>query len=362
MKKYYLTDINYFKIHGRTTSDLKPLNLFWSGSGLELACSGTQLWVNLNSDYKSFEPWLIIKLNDEFISRQMVTKGRHKICVYRGMSANVIKKVEIIKDTQAMSGDSNHCLQIESIVSDGSFHECTTYPMKIEFIGDSITCGEGAIGAKCESDWTTMFKTTHGAYPEMVSKHFNAQFNIIAQSGWGICAGWDNNPNTTMPEIYDKVCGVLNGRKNFELGANELHNFSKWQPDIIVINLGTNDDSAFNQTEFIDEFNVSHKLEFENENHKNKFIKKAETFIKNVRENNKNAHIVWCYGMLGTRLKPLINEAILNCKDDNIDFLLLDEMTENTVGSLNHPGQKNHAQASEKLIKYIENLKARNYL
>ena len=41
--------------------------------------------------------------------------------------------------------------------------------------------------------------------------------------------------------------------KNESLGAFEENNFDSWQPDVIVVNLGTNDAGAFNSPEWKDE-------------------------------------------------------------------------------------------------------------
>lgn len=33
-----------------------PLTLFWTGSGIELLFTGSELWVELNADYDTMEP------------------------------------------------------------------------------------------------------------------------------------------------------------------------------------------------------------------------------------------------------------------------------------------------------------------
>ena len=38
-------------------------------------------------------------------------------------------------------------------------------------------------------------------------------------------------------------------------GSTQLYDFGKWQPDYVVVNLGTNDASAFEQPQWIDDKN-----------------------------------------------------------------------------------------------------------
>ena len=43
------------------------------------------------------------------------------------------------------------------------------------------------------------------------------------------------------------MCGLAADGENAAAGAGEAWNFKAWQPDVVVINLGTNDESAFSQ-------------------------------------------------------------------------------------------------------------------
>ena len=46
-----------------------PLTLFWTGSGIELLFTGSELWVELNADYDTMEPWVSVELDGAWISR-----------------------------------------------------------------------------------------------------------------------------------------------------------------------------------------------------------------------------------------------------------------------------------------------------
>ena len=150
VKRYTLPEVPHL-VHGRTNGSLTPLTLFWTAAGLELNVRGSELWYSF-------------MVNGEFFSRRMAQKGTERVCVFRGMDPEKVKNVRIFKDTQAMNADPESVLQINAIETDGEFLPVPERNLKIEFIGDSITSGEGDIGAKAETDWISMFFSAENNY------------------------------------------------------------------------------------------------------------------------------------------------------------------------------------------------------
>lgn len=366
LKTMPLSESAHLKVHGRTTGELSPLALFWSGSALELNVSGSELWVEVESDYSAYEPWISILINQVPISRMMVTSGRRWICIFRGMSEKVVKNVRIIRDVQAMSGDPECYLTVHGLKTDGELHPVEDKPMKIEFIGDSITSGEGAIGAKQEEDWISMWFSSVDNYAAMTAAALNAEYRIISQSGWGVLTSWDNNPHCNIPDYYSKICGVLTGERNAALGAGQENDFSAWQPDVVVINLGTNDGGAFNNPEWKDEVTEeTHKQRMNADGTLHPedvraFEAAVIGFLSKLRKYNQNAQLVWTYGMLGNLMEPAIREAletyIAQTGDGKVSYVSLPDTTEATVGARWHPGKLSHEAAARALTEYIRKL------
>ena len=368
LQLYALSDIEHLKVHGRTTGSLSPLTLFWTGSAIELNVKGSELWVEVESAYDVFEPWISIVINSVPVSRQMLTAGRHWICVFRGMNHSIGKNVRIIKDLQAMSDDPSCSLQIHSVKVDGKFLPVEDKPYKIEFVGDSITSGEGSIGAKTEEDWIPMWFSAIHNYTAMTAEALNAEYRIVSQSGWGVFTSWDNNRHNNIPDCYEQVCGLLTGAKNEALGAYKEYSFDSWQPDVVVVNLGTNDGSAFHSPEWKDEgTGETHKQRLNevgtyNEEDLQAFEDAAEKFLIKLRKNNPNAHIVWAYGMLGIPMMPAIYRAVdayrKNTGDHKASAFQLPNMTDDTVGARNHPGALAHEQTARELAGYLKGILA----
>lgn len=364
--QYELSEIRHLKVHGRNTLEVSPLTLFWTGSGIELNAKGSELWLEVEAGYDIYEPWISIVINGVPVARQMITAGRHWLCVFRGMDKNTVKNVSIVKDVQAMSGDAGCYLQIHKVKFDGEFLKVEEKPYKIEFIGDSITSGEGAIGAKEEMDWIPMWFSALNNYTKLTADVLNAEYRVLSQSGWGTLTSWDNNPKCNLPDYYEKVCGLLTGEKNEKLGAFKDNDFEAWQPDVVVVNLGTNDGGAFNSPEWKDPVTgETHKQRLNedgsfNEEDLNLFKAAVINFLTKLRKYNKKANIVWVYGMLGLPMMPAIYEAaaeyIKKTQDKKVSVFQLPNTTSETVGSRSHPGILAHEKAAKELSAYLKEI------
>ena len=361
-----LNDIKNYKIHGRTGTTRNPLALFWTGSGIEFNCKSSELWIEVEADYEVYEPWISILVNDAWVSRQMITKGRQWVCVFRNMDGQKSKNIKIMKDVQAMSGDNSHCLLIHGVRTDGSFLPVEDKALKLEFIGDSITSGEGTIGAKSEEEWISMWFSSQNNYTAMTAMDLLAEYRIISQSGFGVHSSWDNNPAGALPLYYKEICGLALGEKNALLGAQDVNDFFAWIPNIIVINLGTNDAGAFSSPEWRDE--KTGKV-FQQRCHEDgsyyqedtdRFIESTVNFLNLVRACNPESYILWAYGILGTPMLSYIKEGIStyqkNTQDTRVSLLVLPEMTPEGTGARTHPGTGAHRAAADVLVTEIKKI------
>lgn len=363
LKYYSIHDVKY-KIHGRTDDTQNPIPLFWNGSAVEVNVTGSELWIDIEVDFDMHEPWAGCSINGEMISRQMLMAGRYKLCLFRGMSKGSIKNVRFFRELQAMSEDNANHLLVHGFSSDGSFFPVADRKYKLEFVGDSITSGEGTYGARAEEDWIPMFMSASRNYAVMVSECLDADYRLISQGGWGVLTGWDNDPYHNIPSCYEKICGIVHGEANETLGAMKPYAFSSWKPDAVIVNLGTNDASAFNQPLWQDLNTGESFKQYMNpdgsyEEASLKRLQKAVTdFLALIRKNNPDSYIVWIYGMLGYELTLPITDAINSYRkltgDNKVSFLQLPATTDETVGSRSHPGLLSHERSAQLLIEYLK--------
>ena len=356
--------MEHYKVHGRTEDDMYPLPLFFNGSGIEVNVTGSELWIDLEVDCDVHEPWIWTAINGAFMSRQMLLPGSYSICLFRSMSPEAVKNVKFMRELQAMSEDDSCHILVKGFQTDGFFLPVSDRRYKLEFIGDSITSGEGTYGANEDTDWIAMYMSSSRNYAVMVSDALDADYHLFSQGGWGVLSGWDNNPNSNIPSRYEKLCGLAGGEFNEKLGVSRPYHFEKWKADAIIVNLGTNDASAFNQPAFTDP--VTGKTF---KQHKNpdgsfnpddlmRFEQAVIDFLAMIRKHNPDSHIVWTYGMLGYDLTLAITDAINRYQkqsgDTNVAFLQPPNTTEETVGAHAHPGVKSHERAAKVLIEYLK--------
>ena len=338
--------------------------MFYTASGIEFMLKGSEVWIEFSSFYSGQESWVSVLLNDTRIIRMMVPEGKQKFCIFRNLNPEAIKRVRISKDTQAMRDDYGHYLSIDAIYTDGDVVPYVARELKLEFIGDSITSGEGAIGAKKEEDWVPCFFDSVNHYGNLTATKLNAEFRVVSQSGWGVISGWDNNPDLSVPSIYDLTCGSNLSETGIKSGSLEQHDFESWQPDFVIINLGTNDNSAFQNPEWVSSDNrIKHKLRLTVDGHKHpddvqRFEEGVIAFLKLVRQKNSKAIIIWCYGILGCEIEPNIINGIRlyqeQTGDNKVAYLHFPVMSEEERGARWHPGPLAHQMMSELLVEKIK--------
>ena len=369
MSKLCFVDISEIKnihIFGRMGKIRKPLPLLFNGSGIEVVVTGSDLWIDLETDSDYYEPWVAYEINGAFMGRQMLLPGEHRICLFRNMEPTTPKRVRFYRELQAMSEDDRCKVLVKGLEIDenGCFMEVPKYEKKIEFIGDSITSGEGSYGAVTDVDWLSMYMSASVNYATMTAKELEADYHIISQGGWGVFCGWDNDPRHNIPSVYEKVCGLSTGPSNEALGCQEPYDFDSWQPDVIVVNLGTNDITSFSQPPFLNpEDGRTYKMRRNEDGSLNREDElKVEDaivkFLSMLRKHNPKAHIAWCYGMLWCDLNMTITEAMSTYRketgDSNISFFQLPNTTGETYGAHMHPGRKSHENATKALVNFLK--------
>ena len=110
-------------------------------------------------------------------------------------------------------------------------------PRQIEFIGDSIMAGYGVRSEtrECTKEEVRLRTDTQAAYPALVARRFDADYQVNAISGRGLVRNYGGEaPGIPLPAVYPRALPSRPG---------EWHDPS-WQPQVIVVGLYTNDFST----------------------------------------------------------------------------------------------------------------------
>ena len=110
---------------------------------------------------------------------------------------------------------------------------------RIEFIGDSYTVGYGNTSPvrECSKAEVQDRTDTQQAFGPVLARRYDADYRVVAYSGFGIVRNYaGGSPELSLPRIYARSTPDTRvGTEPPETG---------WRPQIIVINLGTNDFST----------------------------------------------------------------------------------------------------------------------
>ena len=293
MKEYKINQIAHKRILGRNVykNDEEQIALFWGGTALEVNIKAREIWACISTTYDNLEQWLAVEINGAPLSRFMLNKEKTWYCLARNMNPEKENLISIIKDTQALNEDPTHSLVIHALGLDeeGEFVPLVPRKYSIEFIGDSITAGEGTVGAADEMDWISQWMSASKTYAIQTAKLMNADWNTMGKSGWGICWAWDGNRDCRIPPHYEQVCSVLKDSNSVALGSLQKWDFNGGRgSDFVVINLGTNDESGMNA-------GVPEEI-----------ISSVKQFLTVIRTHNPDAKILWCWGMLPLQTVPAL--------------------------------------------------------
>ena len=169
---------------------------------------------------------------------------------------------------------------------------------KIEFIGNSITCGYGNEGLKKEEHFDYATENHYYSYASITARNLDAQHWVVARSGIGAYRNYNGpktgNPESNMLAQYEHIGYAWKTELRKEATfLSEKWDFNRYQPDVVCINLGTNDLSTPN-------YDV--KLLKQNYN----------KLLKTVRQHNPKAKIVFLTGTMLYNKEMELQRQILN--------------------------------------------------
>lgn len=109
------------------------------------------------------------------------------------------------------------------------------YAHSMELIGDSLTAGYGIEGADASCNFSAATEYFPGTYGAIAARNVGAAVHAIAYSGKGVFQNYGADKNTMMPELWYRTL------TNDPAG---IWDFTEFQAEAVVVNLGTNDFSA----------------------------------------------------------------------------------------------------------------------
>lgn len=295
------------KINGRGYAENGRLVLPWSYSGFSFVFNGSRLILTFEPFSDEMPAYIKIDIDGsavkygisdgkEVIVTPLIADSFHTATVTRiteGMSPVVVSSVKV-------------CGDAPSIIA-----KTPEKKIKIEFIGDSITCGYGVDAPSDVGVFNTYEEDCTLSYAYECARILGADVSFAGASGKGIIANClGDRTDMTLRQAF-----VYKNRQ----GGKWDH--SLFVPDCVVVNAGTNDAWG----------GVSDE----------EFTETAKILLKEIREKYACSPILWAYGIMDTTKVKAAEKAVNEIKetDKNVHFLEIECMSkhENEVGGGGHP-------------------------
>ncbi|HEY9059985.1 MAG TPA: cellulase family glycosylhydrolase [Pseudobacteroides sp.] len=309
-------------------SDPQGPRCAWSGSNAELNFSGTQVSVTLKS---TGENWFQAFIDGNAQTPFSVNSTTSTITLASGLT-NGEHRLVLWKRTEASQGEVQF---LGFNLGQGKLLAAPApLERKIEFIGDSITCAYGNEGKSKDEHFTAKNENSYLSYAAITARSLNSSSNIVAWSGIGISQNYGGQAGPLMLERYSYTLPY----------SGVKWDFKNYVPQVVVINLGTNDFST-------------------SATDKTKFITNYTSLVSQVRSNYPNSHIFCTMGPMlwGTGLESCynyLNEIVNGFKsrgDSKVYLLEYPQQSEsNGYGEDWHPSLKTHQLMADQLTAEIK--------
>lgn len=211
---------------------------------------------------------------------------------------------------------------------------------KIEFIGNSMTCGYGIESDNPKDPFTYATENHYYTYAAETARRLHAQHLVVARSGIGIYRNYGapkEGSKDCMPAMYEQT--LFND-------STQLWDHSLYIPDVVCVNLGTNDVSL--------------------NNYDTRLLTDAyRRFVRHLRDIYPNAKIVLLTGSMlsGKPLKD-VKEALdtvqRECLRNGDTQIYRFDMSPQTgslgMGANYHPSKRQHQKMASELTEYLREI------
>ncbi len=204
-------------------SDPSRVRMGWSGIGFVVRFDGTGATARLDDAAQ----YLTVVVDGQVQPTLATGGGEQDFVLATGLPAGE-HVVEVYRRTEGSFGATS----IIDVTVEGELLAPPPVDRRIEIVGDSITCGYGNEGVS-PCSFSAETENHYMTYGAIAARAVGAELNTIAWSGKGIIYNYGDDTNQPMPELYDRIIA----------GEDTAWDFS-WQPDVVAINLGTNDFST----------------------------------------------------------------------------------------------------------------------
>ena len=347
------------KFIGRTRIDNDKLFMNFSGSGIKFKVLTEELVIKMYAtkyNEANSYPYISVLIDDERYDYGLYQE-HHEIKMTLSKEPHVI---QILKRTET----SVSFAAITDVVADEFLELEAENKLKIEFYGDSLTCGYGNLCNNPNLPFTSHTESFLESYAYLTAKLLNADYSAICVSGFPV---YKSRWNLGFP--IDSVCdmvSICDYSEDMSFDTAYYWDNSKFIPQVVVVNLGSNDCSYFTEgQDWVDNLvkeKGSLELAIKDPYFQSELAKlgqKVKSFLSRLFElYGPNLKIFWTLGMIELQeyVTKVIFDAIKEFNNPNVFQLAFTNLKKsNEFGANWHPGAMMHKNAALELVELIEN-------
>lgn len=199
------------------------------GAYFEFAFTGTRCEVLIQDEQRfGNQNYIVFQIDQQTPIRLQLKEARNTI-VLQAFLQRKPHWVRICKASESTTG----FIALLGICCE-QLHAVAAPKLLFEFIGDSITCGNGADSSQLSfgaGTWSS-YHNAYMSYGPLLSRAFKADWRLSSVSGIGMSASCCGSHHT-MPQVYEQI--------GFNTYKKKLNFKKQLQPDIVFITLGQND-------------------------------------------------------------------------------------------------------------------------
>ena len=219
---------------GRTAGDGGGVSFDWAGTTVRCRFTGSRLAVRVSDTQKNY-----YRVTVDGEETTIATFGTDSLVVLAEGLGRGEHFATLLKRTEGDQGRTT----IHAFLLDG---DGTLLPAPeprrrhIEFIGNSLTCGYGVEGAAKTDPFLPETENCYYSFASIIARVFDAECTLISHSGRGVARNYGDRNSTSEETMPDRML------RTFDEAPEPLWDFaaSPYRPDLVVINLGSNDFST----------------------------------------------------------------------------------------------------------------------
>lgn len=350
-------NLNKIQPVGRTYIKDNEIYMNFSGSGIIFKTNSDVVSISLKAtkfDDEVSRPYISVLIDDQRFDyglKEEVTNLEFKLdnCEH---IIKVLKRTESsVSFVKIIDVNVNDLIEMEE-------HN----GLKIEFYGDSITCGYGTLGLDANEPFKTSTESFLEGYAYYTSKALNARYSAICVSGFPIYKS-RYNEGFPIDSIADMI-SICDYSEDMTFDSAVIWDNNKFIPDIVVVNLGTNDCSYFTEgIKWVDDLVLKYGS-FDNVLVCNEFkdaLKCLENkiidFLNVLFSKYENVKVIWALGLLeiNPHIQEVFDRVLQNYDNENLfqfNFHTIERV--NVRGSNWHPSKLMQEDGANELCQFIK--------